>query len=69
MEFVGKYKFDFIEVLFGIVLLFIKEIKEKMGIFIFVGGFICMEEDVEQVLKVGVVVVIIFNIKLWKKYE
>lgn len=69
MEFVGKHKPDFIEVLPGIVPSLIKEIKEKTGIPIFAGGFIRTEEDVEQALKAGAVAVTTSNTKLWKKYE
>ncbi|MEI1420661.1 glycerol uptake operon antiterminator GlpP [Bacillus cabrialesii] len=69
MEFVGKHKPDFIEVLPGIVPSLIQEIKEKTGIPIFAGGFIRTEEDVEQALKAGAVAVTTSNTKLWKKYE
>ncbi|AMA51623.1 MULTISPECIES: glycerol uptake operon antiterminator GlpP [Bacillus] len=69
MEFVGKHKPDFIEVLPGIVPSLIREIKEKTGIPIFAGGFIRTEEDVEQALKAGAVAVTTSNTKLWKKYE
>lgn len=69
MEFIGKHKPDFIEVLPGIVPSLIQEIKEKTGIPIFAGGFIRTEEDVEQALKAGAVAVTTSNTKLWKKYE
>ncbi|CAI6242885.1 hypothetical protein B4146_0985 [Bacillus subtilis] len=69
MEFIGKHKPDFIEVLPGIVPTLIQEIKEKTGIPIFAGGFIRTEEDVEQALKAGAVAVTTSNTKLWKKYE
>ncbi|XRL86106.1 glycerol uptake operon antiterminator GlpP [Bacillus subtilis] len=69
MEFIGKHKPDFIEVLPGIVPTLIQEIKEKTGIPIFAGGFIRTEEDVEQALKAGAVAVTMSNTKLWKKYE
>ncbi|MBL4975740.1 glycerol uptake operon antiterminator GlpP [Bacillus halotolerans] len=69
MEFVGKHKPDFIEVLPGIVPSLIQEIKEKTGIPIFAGGFIRTEQDVEQALKAGAVAVTTSNTKLWKKYE
>ncbi|MCO4851511.1 glycerol uptake operon antiterminator GlpP [Bacillus vallismortis] len=69
MEFVGKHKPDFIEVLPGIVPSLIQEIKEKTGIPIFAGGFIRTEEDVERALKAGAVAVTTSNTKLWKKYE
>ncbi|MCT6514393.1 glycerol uptake operon antiterminator GlpP [Bacillus subtilis] len=69
MEFIGKHKPDFIEVLPGIVPSLIQEIKEKTGISIFAGGFIRTEEDVEQALKAGAVAVTTSNTKLWKKYE
>ncbi len=69
MEFVGKHKPDFIEVLPGIVPSLIQEIKEKTGIPIFAGGFIRTEEDVEQALKAGAVAVTTSNTKLWKKNE
>ncbi|PAY13373.1 glycerol uptake operon antiterminator GlpP [Bacillus sp. 7705b] len=69
MEFVGKHKPDFIEVLPGIVPSLIQEIKEKTGIPIFAGGFIRTEQDVEQALKAGAVTVTTSNTKLWKKYE
>ncbi|MED1541654.1 glycerol uptake operon antiterminator GlpP [Bacillus inaquosorum] len=69
MEFVGKHKPDFIEVLPGIVPSLIREIKEKTGIPIFAGGFIRTEEDVEQALKAGAVAVTTSNTKLWNKYE
>ncbi|AXC52209.1 glycerol uptake operon antiterminator GlpP [Bacillus subtilis] len=69
MEFIGKHKPDFIEVLPGIVPSLIQEIKEKTGIPIFAGGFIRKEEDVEQALKAGAVAVTTSNTKLWKKYE
>ncbi|MCG8395977.1 glycerol-3-phosphate responsive antiterminator [Bacillus atrophaeus] len=69
MEFVGKHKPDFIEVLPGIVPLLIKEIKEKTGIPIFAGGFIRTEQDVEQALKAGATAVTTSDTKLWKKYE
>lgn len=69
MEFVGKHKPDFIEVLPGIVPSLIQEIKEKTGIPIFAGGFIRTEKDVEQALKAGAVAVTTSNTKLWKKYE
>ncbi|MCY7788690.1 glycerol uptake operon antiterminator GlpP [Bacillus inaquosorum] len=69
MEFVGKHKPDFIEVLPGIVPSLIREIKEKTGIPIFAGGFIRTEEDVEQALKAGAVAVTTSNTRLWKKYE
>ncbi|MGG3340113.1 glycerol uptake operon antiterminator GlpP [Bacillus subtilis] len=69
MEFIGKHKPDFIEVLPGIVPSLIQEIKEKTGILIFAGGFIRTEEDVEQALKAGAVAVTTSNTKLWKKYE
>ncbi|MBE1868424.1 glycerol uptake operon antiterminator GlpP [Bacillus subtilis] len=69
MEFIGKHKPDFIEVLPGIVPSLIQEIKEKTGIPIFAGGFIRTEEDVEQALKAGAVAVTTSNAKLWKKYE
>ncbi|MCY8702865.1 glycerol uptake operon antiterminator GlpP [Bacillus inaquosorum] len=69
MEFVGKHKPDFIEVLPGIVPSLIREIKEKTGIPIIAGGFIRTEEDVEQALKAGAVAVTTSNTRLWKKYE
>lgn len=69
MEFIGKHKPDFIEVLPGIVPTLIQEIKEKTGIPIFAGGFIRTEEEVEQALKAGAVAVTTSNTKLWKKYE
>ncbi|MEC1652217.1 glycerol uptake operon antiterminator GlpP [Bacillus vallismortis] len=69
MEFVGKHKPDFIEVLPGIVPSLIQEIKEKTGIPIFAGGFIRTEEDVERALKAGAVAVTTSKTKLWKKYE
>ncbi|MCY9209038.1 glycerol uptake operon antiterminator GlpP [Bacillus subtilis] len=69
MEFIGKHKPDFIEVLPGIVPSLIQEIKEKTGIPIFAGGFIRTEEDVEKALKAGAVAVTTSNTKLWKKYE
>lgn len=69
MEFIGKHKPDFIEVLPGIVPSLIQEIKEKTGIPIFAGGFIRTEEDVEQALKAGAVAVTTSNTKLRKKYE
>ncbi|MCY8976305.1 glycerol-3-phosphate responsive antiterminator [Bacillus atrophaeus] len=69
MEFVGKHKPDFIEVLPGIVPSLIKEIKEKTGIPIFAGGFIRTEQDVEQALKAGATAVTTSDAKLWKKYE
>ncbi|ATO29791.1 glycerol-3-phosphate responsive antiterminator [Bacillus atrophaeus] len=69
MEFVGKHKPDFIEVLPGIVPSLIKEIKEKTGIPIFAGGFIRTELDVEQALKAGATAVTTSDTKLWKKYE
>ncbi|MBG9768449.1 glycerol uptake operon antiterminator GlpP [Bacillus vallismortis] len=69
MEFVGKHKPDFIEVLPGIVPSLIQEIKEKTGIPIFAGGFIRTEEDVERALKAGAVAVTTSNTKLWKEYE
>ncbi|MCY9090604.1 glycerol uptake operon antiterminator GlpP [Bacillus mojavensis] len=69
MEFVGKHKPDFIEVLPGIVPSLIQEIKKKTGIPIFAGGFIRTEQDVEQALKAGAVAVTTSNTKLWKKYE
>ncbi|KYD03138.1 glycerol-3-phosphate responsive antiterminator [Bacillus atrophaeus] len=69
MEFVGKHKPDFIEVLPGIVPSLIKEIKEKTGIPIFAGGFIRTEQDVEQALKAGATAVTTSDTKLWKKYE
>ncbi|QIW79183.1 glycerol uptake operon antiterminator GlpP [Bacillus tequilensis] len=69
MEFIGKHKPDFIEVLPGIVPSLIQEIKEKTGIPIFAGGFIRTEEDVEQALKAGAVAVTTSNTKLWKRYE
>ncbi|MEC1543370.1 glycerol uptake operon antiterminator GlpP [Bacillus halotolerans] len=69
MEFVGKHKPDFIEVLPGIVPSLIQEIKEKTGIPIFAGGFIRTEQDVERALKAGAVAVTTSNTKLWKKYE
>ncbi|MGR6855760.1 glycerol uptake operon antiterminator GlpP [Bacillus halotolerans] len=69
MEFVGKHKPDFIEVLPGIVPSLIQEIKEKTGIPVFAGGFIRTEQDVEQALKAGAVAVTTSNTKLWKKYE
>ncbi|MGN2620598.1 glycerol uptake operon antiterminator GlpP [Bacillus stercoris] len=69
MEFIGKHKPDFIEVLPGIVPSLIQEIKEKTGIPIFAGGFIRTEEDVEQALKAGAVAVTTSNTELWKKYE
>lgn len=69
MEFIGKHKPDFIEVLPGIVPSLIQEIKEKTGIPIFAGGFIRTEEDVEQALKAGAVAVTTSNTKLWKEYE
>ncbi|MFH0348613.1 MAG: glycerol uptake operon antiterminator GlpP [Bacillota bacterium] len=69
MEFVGKHKPDFIEVLPGIVPSLIQEIKEKTGIPIFAGGFIRTEEDVERALKAGALAVTTSNTKLWKKYE
>lgn len=69
MEFIGKHKPDFIEVLPGIVPTLIQEIKEKTGIPIFAGGFIRTEEDVEQALKAGAVAVTTSNTKLRKKYE
>ncbi|MDL5613276.1 glycerol uptake operon antiterminator GlpP [Bacillus halotolerans] len=69
MEFVGKHKPDFIEVLPGIVPSLIQEIKEKTGIPIFAGGFIRTEQDVEQALKAGAVAVTTSDTKLWKKYE
>lgn len=69
MEFIGKHKPDFIEVLPGIVPSLIQEIEEKTGIPIFAGGFIRTEEDVEQALKAGAVAVTTSNTKLWKKYE
>lgn len=69
MEFIGKHKPDFIEVLPGIVPSLIQEIKEKTGIPIFAGGFIRTEEDVEQALKAGAVAVTTSNTKSWKKYE
>ncbi|MEC1290550.1 glycerol uptake operon antiterminator GlpP [Bacillus mojavensis] len=69
MEFVGKHRPDFIEVLPGIVPSLIQEIKEKTGIPIFAGGFIRTEQDVEQALKAGAVAVTTSNTKLWKKYE
>lgn len=69
MEFIGKHKPDFIEVLPGIVPSLIQEIKEKTGIPIFAGGFIRTEEDVEQALKAGAVAVTTSNAKLWEKYE
>lgn len=69
MEFVGKHKPDFIEVLPGIVPSLIQEIKEKTGIPIFAGGFIRTEQDVEQALKAGAVAVTTSNTKLWKRYE
>ncbi|MDQ0926777.1 glycerol uptake operon antiterminator [Bacillus atrophaeus] len=69
MEFVGKHKPDFIEVLPGIVPSLIKEIKEKTGIPIFAGGFIRTEQDVEQALQAGATAVTTSDTKLWKKYE
>ncbi|MCY8970976.1 glycerol-3-phosphate responsive antiterminator [Bacillus atrophaeus] len=69
MEFVGKHKPDFIEVLPGIVPSLIKEIKEKTGIPIFAGGFIRTEQDVEQALKAGATAVTTSDTSLWKKYE
>ncbi|PSA96785.1 glycerol-3-phosphate responsive antiterminator GlpP [Bacillus atrophaeus] len=69
MEFVGKHKPDFIEVLPGIVPSLIKEIKEKTGIPIFAGGFIRTEQDVEQALNAGATAVTTSDTKLWKKYE
>ncbi len=69
MEFIGKHKPDFIEVLPGIVPTLIQEIKEKTGIPIFAGGFIRTEEDVEQALKAGAVAVTTSNTKLWKNMK
>ncbi|AOU00367.1 glycerol-3-phosphate responsive antiterminator [Bacillus velezensis] len=69
MEFVGKHKPDFIEVLPGIVPTLIREIKEMTGIPIFAGGFIRTEQDVENALQAGATAVTTSDTELWAKYE
>lgn len=67
-NFLDKMKLDYIEVFFGVLMDVIVEVKECIGVLILVGGFICIVEDVERVLNVGVIVIMILKCELWKYY-
>ncbi|BDC54207.1 glycerol uptake operon antiterminator regulatory protein [Bacillus altitudinis] len=69
MEFVGKHRPDFIEVLPGVVPDLITEVRERAGIPIFAGGFIRTKEDVERALAAGATAVTTSNTKLWKAFQ
>lgn len=69
MEFVGKHRPDFIEVLPGVVPDLITEVRERTGIPIFAGGFIRTKEDVEKALEAGATAVTTSNTTLWKAFQ
>jgi len=65
LKLLAKTKPDFIEVLPGAMPWMIEEVKERVGIPIFAGGFIRTKEEVENALKAGATAITTSKTDLW----
>lgn len=64
----GKTQPDYIEVLPGVVPQLITEVKDRLGIPLFAGGFIRSIEDVENALAAGAKAVTTSKTEIWKHF-
>ncbi|WP_163102081.1 glycerol-3-phosphate responsive antiterminator [Peribacillus alkalitolerans] len=69
LNIIEKTQPDYIEVMPGSMPWIIKEIKERIDIPIFAGGFIRTREEVSAAIEAGATAITTSNEKLWKQFE